>query len=102
MMHSPYLKQRKAGRWGLPCVSREAESLLCSVFSQSTPQLTLTSVSTCIHRRMEGIHIPAAYSNVAAANTTAVPCTLGTHTPTILHGCLPYASSFKLTLKLDA
>ena len=50
---------------------------------------------------MVGTHVPAAYSDVAA-NTTAVPCTIGAHTPTIHHGCLPYASAFKLTLKLDA
>ena len=48
---------------------------------------------------MVGTHVPAACSDVAA-NTTAVPCTIGAHTPTILLGCLPYTSSFKLIYAL--
>jgi len=41
------------------------------------------TVSAHIHRHMVGTHALAAYSNVAA-NTTAVPCTVSAHTPTVL------------------
>jgi len=97
-MHSPYLKQRKAGRRGVAMHQPwcRISAVLCV---QSVYTTTLTSVSACIHRQMVGTHVPAACSNVAA-NTTAVPCTIGVHTPTILLGCLPYASSFKLTYAL--
>ena len=98
VMHSPYLKQRKAGRRGV--AMHQPWCRISAVFCvQSVCTTTLTSVSTCIHRQMVGIHVPAACSDVAA-NTTAVPCTIGAHTPTILLGCLPYASSFKLTYAL--
>ena len=50
-------------------------------------QPVYTTGSTCIHRHMVGTHAPAAYSNVAA-NTTAVPCTVSVHVPTVLPGCL--------------
>ena len=72
--------------------------VLCSV---SLHHNCYTSVSACIYRHMVGTHVPAAYSDVAA-HTTAVHCTVDAHILTILHGCLQYASYFKLTLKLDA
>ena len=61
------------GSW----VSREAGSLLPSVFSMSTQLLAI-----------DIWYNPAAYSNVTA-NTTAIPCTVSGHTLTVLPGYLP-------------
>ena len=82
----------EAGAWGSLCISREAEPLPCSVFSLSTQLLVLVHIDIW---QVLTFQLP----NVAA-NTTAVPCTIGAHTLTVLHGSLPYMSSFKLTLKL--
>ena len=47
----------------------------------------LCSACLRIHRHTLGIHTPAAYSDVAA-NTTAIPCTVNWHTPSVLPGYL--------------
>jgi len=50
---------------------------------------------------MVGTHALAACSDVAA-NTTAVPCTVSVHTPTVLSGYVVSVTSFQLTLELAA
>ena len=66
---------------------------------QPSTQL-LACVSASIHRHtVVGTPVRAAYSDVIA-NTTAVPCTIGVHTLTVLPGCCLSVSSFKLTLEV--
>ena len=75
VMYSPYLGHLRGTADEGRC---QAESLLLSACVQHV----YTTVSTCIHRHTVGIHTPAAYSD-AAANKTAVRCTVSVHTLTV-------------------
>ena len=55
------------------------------IFAAFCVQPVYTTVRGCIHRDTVGTHALAACSNVTA-NTTAVPCTVSVHTPTVLSG----------------
>ena len=66
-MHSPYLRKTADGSRHASAVKQKLCWLLCYV-------------ATCTHA-------PAAYSGVVA-NTTAIPCAMSTHSPTILPGYL--------------
>ena len=88
VMHSPHLRHlRKRPADGGRHASAVKQNFCRLLFSLST-QL-LACVSTCIHRHtVVGTHAPAACSDVIA-NKTAVPCTIGVHTLTVL----PHLSS---------
>jgi len=95
VVHSPYFRHLREIADGSRIASAMKQNF-CRLLRSACVYIT---VSPCIHTA--GTHAPTSYSNITA-NTTAISCAVGLHTPAVLPGCLLYVSSFKLTLELAA